>query len=1337
MKKNLCRKGICGWLSLSMVLTGMSGSALALHAEEVQAEETASVTADIYPKPQNETYLSDEGMNLSGEVNIVVHGDQEEATIPKLQEMLADNGYTYVQGDYDASKSNIIISSSREHCDECMKTESEALDHTEGYVLSSSDDENVNGDVTIVGSDADGAYYGSMTLRQMLEQKSSGGKIAEVTIEDYPEIEFRGYIEGFYGYPWTHEERMSLMEDTAKYKMNTYIYAPKDDPYHRTNWKELYPEEQAQQIAELAQAGHDNNFNFCWTIHPGATLQFNDTDFQALINKYEQLYDLGVRQFGVLFDDTNDWYNGSAQVSFINRIDDEFVKAKGDVRPLIVVSARYNSAWGPTVSYFRPYMSDLHKDIQIMWTGAATMSNISHDVYEWPKSWTGVDRDLAVWWNYPVNDYCDGKLLMAPLHNLNPDLDNVTGFFSNPMQQADASKVALYSIADYTWNTDAFDYKSSWERSIEELVPEASDAFKHFAEDTSYLKDDGGSSGEFLYNESWNSVDLINDLNAAITAGTDISAPAQALMDKFVQIQEDAAALADISNANLLEEINEHREAYASLGVAGENAVKALLAATDGDLAGWVSCNAEALEALDDSNSHIIVSLEDSGTKQSAAEVGTQYLKPAVTNILNEAESRIGGSAFEQLETEVTDADGVIECSVSQDQGRYTITDASASLDPDEAVQIALPKAMQISSIVMQADITEGLVMETSLNGIDWTAAETSTEDGVMTMSTQTAAAFIRIVNTGESAIELNISSLAVSPVYKASPSISTSMGTYENYVIGNGLDGNMDTKYWSNAAPSVGSYIQVDLGKVMPLYDIKGYFDMTDTFKSGKVEISQDGIQWTDIGAIAYETVNGKYVTTNNAEGAMTRYFRFTNTASQNSWIQLFDVEFNTTVAAGDDTVVVTEASKGDNHVYAADGSLSTAYTPETVEEGDYLIYHTSRITTIGTLRILQDSASICNATVSILTADSDEWKEIGTLDSALAEFEINDTVLEVKLTFHEGNPAPVIYEIIPSAGEKKPEEPEPAEEISTAVLEYSIDLAESVDVDADVADVVKANFENALQNAKDILEKVQAGDAGVTQADVDSAWQNLIKAIQYLEFKQVDKTDLEKVIALAEEMNNNLDAYLDAGKEAFTTALAAAKDVYEDANVVDQEEVSAAWQNLLDAMANLMLKPDKGLLEDLIAQAESLNEADYEAQSFALMRTALAAAKEAAADENATQEDVDASAAALKDAIANLTASVSTDGQQTGESQPAGNSGSGTQTGSDIKIQGQTAGASGKTGSSSAGTASASKTSVSSGASAVKTGDSANVLPIAAAAAAALTAGAAVVLLRKKENN
>ena len=1317
MKKRLCRKGLCGWLALSMVTTGMGGMTV-LHAEEVQAEEAAAVTADIYPKPQSETYLSEEGISLNTEVNIVLHGDQEEASLPKLQEALQENGYFYSVGEYDASKSNIIVSSSREHCDECLETESEALNHAEGYVLTSSDDENANGDVTIIGSDADGAYYGIMTLRQMLEQKSADDRIAEVTIEDYPEIEFRGYIEGFYGYPWTHEERMSLMEDTAKYKMNTYIYAPKDDPYHRTNWKELYPDVQAQQIAELAQAGHENNFNFCWTIHPGATLQFNDTDFNALIKKYEQLYDLGVRQFGVLFDDTNDWYNGAAQVAFINRIDDEFVKEKGDVKPLIVVAARYNAAWGPSASYFTPYMRDLHEDIQIMWTGAATMSNISREVYEWPKTWTGVDRDLAVWWNYPVNDYCDGKLVMAPLHNLNPDLDNVTGFFSNPMQQADASKVALFSIADYTWNTDSFEYMDSWERAIEELVPEASDAFKHFAEDTSYLKDDGGTSGEFLYNESWNSVGLIDNLNAAITEGTDISEPAQALMDKFIQIQEDAAALAEIDNVNLAEEINEHREAYASLGVAGENAILALLAATDGDLSGWVEYNAAAQEALSDSNNHIIVSLEDSGTKQSVAEVGTQYLKPAVTNILNAAETRIGESAFEQFETEVTDADGTVDCSVSQDQGKYTITDAAAVLDPGEAVQIALPKAMQISSIIMEADVTEGLAMETSLNGLEWTAAETAVEDGAMVMDTQTAAAFIRIVNTTDEVLELNISSLAVSPVYKATPSISTSMGTYQDYSIDKALDGSMDTKFWSNAAPSAGSYIQVDLGKVMPLYDIKGYFDMTDSFNNGKVEISQDGIQWTEVGAIAYETVNGKYVTTNNAEGAMARYFRFTNNASQTSWIQLFEVEFNTTVATGDDMVIVTEASNGEDHVYAADGDLSTAYAPETVEDGDYLIYHTTRITNIGVLRILQSGDAVCNAAVSIRTAGSDEWKEIGILDAALTELEINDTVLEVKLTFHEGNPAPVIYEIIPSAGTEKPEEPEPDKEISTAVLEYAIELAKDTDTDG-VIDAVKENFEKALQNAQDILARVQSGDKAVTQNQVDDAWRSLIKAMQYMEFKEADKSDLAKVIALAEEMNGNLDAYLDEGKPAFTAALADAKEVYAD-ELASQEEVTGAWQKLLDAIVNMMLKPDKGLLEDLISQAEGLNAADYEAESFSAMRSALVDAKDVFANENATEEEVATSVAALEEALAKLTP-VSTGGEQ--QSGDAGSS----QSGAGNSTQGQAGGTGNKDNTPSSKT---------SGAKAVNTGDAAGVLPFAAAAAMAAAAGAAVLLKKKEEN-
>lgn len=334
--------------------------------------------------------------------------------------------------------------------------------------------------------------------------------------------------------------------------------------------------------------------------------------------------------------------------------------------------------------------------------------------------------------------------------------------------------------------------------------------------------------------------------------------------------------------------------------------------------------------------------------------------------------------------------------------------------------------------------------------------------------------------------------------------------------------------------------------------------------------------------------------------------------------------------------------------------------------------------------------------------TPDSDEWW-IGIYSNE----DVSVTESSAGSKPWKMGAADIILDNLKIVNNKETEEPEePAGEISTAILEYAIGLAEGASTDG-VVDAVKENFDNALQNAKDVLARVQEGDASVTQNEVDAAWSSLIKAMQYLEFKKGDKTDLEKVIALADEMNSNLDAYLDAGKDAFTAALAEAKDVYADGNAME-DDVDTAWRNLMDAMAELRLRPDKDLLEDLINQAEGLNEADYEAESFAAVSSALEEAKDVFANENATQEEVDESSAALKSALAKLTP-VSTEEDDS---------------------QNQAGGSSDKnTNSSSAGNTSASNSS------AVKTGDTANVLPFAAAAV--LAAGAVVIRKRKKEEN
>ena len=291
------------------------------------------------------------------------------------------------------------------------------------------------------------------------------------------------------------------------------------------------------------------------------------------------------------------------------------------------------------------------------------------------------------------------------------------------------------------------------------------------------------------------------------------------------------------------------------------------------------------------------------------------------------------------------------------------------------------------------------------------------------------------------------------------------------------------------------------------------------------------------------------------------------------------------------------------------------------------------------------------------------------------------------------------------------------PAEEVelSTDVLEYAIDLAKSADTEG-VIDSVKAAFEQALADAEQMLADVNAGVAGITQADVDTCWQNLIKAMQYLSFKQGDKSDLEKVVALAADIEGRLDSYLDDGKQVFVDALAAARETLADGDAM-QDEVNQAWRGLLEAMANLRLKPDKSALETLINEASALSEDAYEAESFGVMRTALAAAQEVFADETADQKAVKAAEENLKDAVAKLVpVSEGTKSQEQ-------------DTDTAKEIADKQANAAGTTATT---TANADNAGANSTAKSAKTGDSAN--PMAAAAVMAVAMAAVAVVWKKR---
>ncbi len=355
-------------------------------------------------------------------------------------------------------------------------------------------------EIVVAGRDESGLFYGKQALKTLSNTSLKGedlfkflkSQYKEVSplrgdsdgafeIRDWPSVSCRGVIEGFYGNPWSHEDRLRQFDFYGKHRLNIYVYGPKDDPYHRAHWREPYPEAEAAKLKELVEAAHRNRVQFVWAIHPGGDIKWNLQDSLAVVKKLNLMYDLGIRTFAVFFDDIGgEGARGEKQAGLMNYLTDNFVRKHKDVEPLIICPTQYNKAWSGG-DYLSTLGTKMYPEVRIMWTGNSVVDMIERDDMEWINA--QIKRKAFIWLNYPVNDYCQSRLLMGKTYGNGLDIaDLVSGFCSNPMEYAEASKVSLYSIADYCWNMPAYDAEKSWEDALDELMPTSREAFRFFCE---------------------------------------------------------------------------------------------------------------------------------------------------------------------------------------------------------------------------------------------------------------------------------------------------------------------------------------------------------------------------------------------------------------------------------------------------------------------------------------------------------------------------------------------------------------------------------------------------------------------------------------------------------------------------------------------------------------------------------------------------------------------------------------------------------------------------------------------------------------------------------------
>lgn len=580
--KNKRRKSGLTILALSMIMANLNISILA-------ADGTKVMMPEMNPSPKEVTELGN-GYTLSGNVNLVGEDQADADAVRVLKEVLTSNGI-HVNHENVAGDTTIIIAELEDQLSEAaaMKEELDIEDastlHEEGYVLAAKQSGEKQ-EILIEGKDETGTFYGVQTLRNMLQKDGNEVQTPEVIVRDDPDMKNRGVIEGFYGTPWSHEARLDQLRFYGKNKLNLYIYAPKDDPYHREKWREEYPESEMARMQELIDTAHENKVNFVFALSPGNDIRFDgeagEEDLQALINKAEAMYAMGVRSYAIFFDDIAD-RSGAKQAEVLNAFNERFIQTKDDVTPLLTVPTEYFSSGmdqeGGKSPYTKAFSETLDEGIEVMWTGQEVVSQ-GVSKADAQKVYNFFNRKMALWWNYPVTDYNTKKLALGPIYNLDQTIDEEVSMLAiNPMEFAQTSKITIATGADYSWNLDDYDSDASWRKAIRQLYGENAEDFTYFANHTTRVDNGRADAPEMQaqIDEFWNHVET----------GADISGDAAYLRSEFAQMKAVSQRLLGNLPQAILAETKLQLEQFAKDTEYAEEALKMIETFLAGDMSGW------------------------------------------------------------------------------------------------------------------------------------------------------------------------------------------------------------------------------------------------------------------------------------------------------------------------------------------------------------------------------------------------------------------------------------------------------------------------------------------------------------------------------------------------------------------------------------------------------------------------------------------------------------------------------------------------------------------------------------------------------------------------------
>lgn len=645
MRKKRAKQGVSLLLAMVMFVSMAAFEPRALAVDE----SPASVEYELYPIPQTITY-QDSAAALPAAMNVFYGTSIDQYTKARAVEAFKEVGITLTET--PAAEASVLVGVSTDN-DEALSgigvaAGDEAFSKIDGYCLKIAADK-----IYVVGRHTDAAFYGLTTLLQIFQQvDDSTRQVRQLDIKDWADVASRGFIEGYYGNPWSVEDRSELMRWGGYYKLNSYFYAPKDDPKHNAQWRALYTDQELQDlIAPLAKVGNESKCQFVFALHPFMSNPINASNYDASVKilkeKFEQTMKYGVRQIAVLADDAGVPGGDNAtgwelqtrlMKELVDWVSSDEMQQKYPGLKTTVPFCPNAYMYGGGNAQLKYFGQNMPTTVPLVVTGGKVWGEVSQN---FTQSFTqGVGRGPYLWINWPCSDNSKRHLIMGGYTNflqVGVQPQNIQGIILNPMQQSEPSKVAIFGNACYSWHIwtkdeadqawiDSFKYVDH--ESYEETP--ASTALREMSK---HMINQAMDSRVVKLEESVEIKDLLtrarNNLNSgAAVAQEDITA----LKEIFTTLKEAASRYKDSGNERIRNQIVYWLDSWLEVTEANLKLLDALEAIqNNGDSSLIVSNYTAANSLYEASNKHGFSYVNST----QYAEVGVQHIQPFTKALLS------------------------------------------------------------------------------------------------------------------------------------------------------------------------------------------------------------------------------------------------------------------------------------------------------------------------------------------------------------------------------------------------------------------------------------------------------------------------------------------------------------------------------------------------------------------------------------------------------------------------------------------------------------------------------------------------------------------------------